>query len=202
MGACCPCYTKRNKYHPVPEGDVETTVVFAPVNGSSLSNAFHSMPDQDTNQSEFDMTLPVFRGMVLQQKFHNKSTYDTRFAWINLQSRALCLSEYNSTSRRHKEASLADVTGVIAGPPEKYKTAKNPEAPQPNWDTYLSVKFIRGGGIDLKFDTREERDLWCRILLRLISQQLALESSNHSDPPVSWNGSSTCSSSLVGGNKV
>ena len=49
--------------------------------------------------------------------------------------------------KRHKEASLADVTDIIAGPPNKCKNLT------PSHEkTCLTVQFKRGGGIDLKFD--------------------------------------------------
>ena len=125
-----------------------------------------------TNGLEFDMNSPVFKGAVVQQKFFNKSTYDPKFAWINVKSRSLCLSEHMTKERRHKEASLGDVTGVIAGPPEKYKAIiganGDPQHLDPN--LCLSVKFVRGGGIDLKFSTMEERDLWSHVIMRLIAQ--------------------------------
>ncbi len=73
--------------------------------------------------------------------------------------------------RRHKEASIGDVTGVICGPPEKYKASQGqsgePQQLDPN--LCLSVKFVRGGGIDLKFTTMKERDDWADVILRMIT---------------------------------
>jgi hypothetical protein len=73
--------------------------------------------------------------------------------------------------RRHKEASIGDVTGVICGPPEKYKATLggNGEPLPLDPNLCLSVKFIRGGGIDLKFTTTKERDDWADVILRLIN---------------------------------
>lgn len=40
----------------------------------------------------------------------------------------------------------------------------------------LSVLFVRGGGIDLRFQSKEDRDLWYSTLRRLVTQQRELES--------------------------
>lgn len=55
----------------------------------------------------------------MEQKFTNKSSYDTRFIWVSLDARTIHMSQYMTKDRRHKEASLADVTSVVAGPPTK-----------------------------------------------------------------------------------
>lgn len=147
--------------------------------GASSSSANNS----SSANLEFDMNSPVFKGAVVQQKFFNKSTYDPKFAWINLKSRSLCLSEHMTKERRHKEASLGDVTGVIAGPPEKYKAiiGANGEPQHLDPNLCLSVKFVRGGGIDLKFQTMEERDLWSHVIMRLIAQPRSSTQQNASD---------------------
>jgi hypothetical protein len=163
-----------------------TTASLSPVNRQSTSNSktpqsqdsviFRNFPDSD-NEKEFDENLPVFKGLVVQQKFFNKSTYDPKFVWINLVARTLCLSEHTVKERRHKEALLADITGVIAGPPEKYKAQVSPsneESAILNADLCLSVKFVRGGGIDLKFQTVEERNTWYQVITRLILQEKEL----------------------------
>eukprot|EP01034_Spumella_vulgaris_P022498 gene22498-28626_t len=76
--------------------------------------------------------------------------------------------------RRHKEASLVDVVSVAAGPPEKFKARVSasgvPEEFQDS-DLCLSVKFVRGGGIDLKFKTEEERDSWHDVITHIVLQQ-------------------------------
>ena len=137
------------------------------------------MPDKD-NELEFDPNASIFRGMVVQQKFFNKSSYDPKFVWVNLQTRSLCLSEHSIKERRHKEANIADITGVIAGPPEKYKASVNTngEATPLNGELCLSVKFVRGGGIDLQFPSTQERDNWYQVLTRLILQEKELRRSS------------------------
>jgi hypothetical protein len=105
----------------------------------------------------------------VEQKFSNKSSYDPKFAWVNINSRTLNLSEHMTKERRHKEASLSDVVTVVAGPPEKFKVIPGDE--ELDVSKCLSVKFVRGGGIDLKFKSKSERDLWYDVILKLVLQQ-------------------------------
>jgi hypothetical protein len=153
---------------------------------SSIENntsVFRSFPDKNEIEKEYDMNTPVFKGMIVQQKFFNKSSYDPKFVWINLNTRSLCLSEHSVKERRHKEANIADITGVLAGPPEKYKATNSGNANGNdgnltlNPDLCLSIKFVRGGGIDLQFQSIAERDTWYTILTRLILQEKELRKS-------------------------
>eukprot|EP00600_Ochromonadales_sp_CCMP1393_P000637 CAMPEP_0174986608 /NCGR_PEP_ID=MMETSP0004_2-20121128/19053_1 /TAXON_ID=420556 /ORGANISM="Ochromonas sp., Strain CCMP1393" /LENGTH=134 /DNA_ID=CAMNT_0016239509 /DNA_START=76 /DNA_END=477 /DNA_ORIENTATION=+ len=112
---------------------------------------------------DFDLNSPVFQGSTVEQKFSNKSSYDQKFVWINLGSKTLNLSEYKTKEKRHKEASIRDIVNVVAGPPERYKAPVDESTNIPaklNVGTCLSVTFVRGGGIDLKFKTEAERDAW------------------------------------------
>ena len=102
----------------------------------------------------------------MEQKFSNKSTYDQKFAWVNYNARTLNLSEFMTKERRHKEASLSDVVHVVAGAPEKLK-----KDIALDHDLCLSVKFVRGGGIDLLFKTTQEKDLWYAAIIDLVSDQ-------------------------------
>ena len=138
------------------------------------------IPDHSLGENQFDKDSLVFKGTAVEQKFFNKSTYDPKFMWVNLKSRTLCLSEHNSRDRSHKEASLADVSGVIAGPPVRLKAPLGADG-QPilvNYDMCMSIKFVRGGGIDVKFQSVADRDLWLKTMVRIISQQKELEKSN------------------------
>jgi len=141
-------------------------------NGSE-TNVFRQIPDKKDCEKDFDLEAPIFKGSIVQQKFFNKSTYDPKYVWVNVSARSLCLSEHTTKERRHKEANLADVTGVIAGSPEKYRATTNShgESIPINADLCLSIKFVRGGGIDLQFQTVGERDLWYETIIRLIAQE-------------------------------
>jgi hypothetical protein len=195
---CCPClssdYTAikdldENTHHGLDaqrELSPTTSCSNAPSSSTPSSIPTPLIPNLVTPQPtttpliDFDLNSTVFKGCVVQQKFFNKSTYEAKFAWINLKSKALCLSEHMTKERKHKEASIADVTGVICGPPEKYKAAVNnigePLALDPN--LCLSVKFVRGGGIDLKFSSMRERDDWADVVLRLINSMQRTDNNN------------------------
>lgn len=151
---------------------LDTTPKATPVPPSD-ANIFRQIPDKKDSEQDFDLNSSIFKGTIVQQKFFNKSTYDPKFVWVNISSRALCLSEHTTKERRHKEANLSDITGVIAGPPEKYRAQTNAQgdAVPINADLCLSIKFVRGGGIDLQFQTTDDRDLWYLVIIRLIAQE-------------------------------
>lgn len=192
----CPCLEPQTSYTEV-ESPSKPLVIQNSVdtqNSDSSDPHFSSFPDErDPSNLGFDLSLPVFRGMLVQQKFSTKSSYDTRFAWIKLDARTLCLSEHQTTTRRHKAARIADMTGLIAGPPERFKAPA--DAALCNWDTFLSIQFHRGGGIDLRFESKAERNLWFDVLERLINQQRALDEDapaiNHNPSGISDNTSSS-----------
>jgi hypothetical protein len=75
-----------------------------------------------------------------------------------------------SKDRRHKEASLADIITIIAGPPEKFRHSSDITATL-DFRLCLTVNFQRGGGIDLKFKSEEERDMWHKVLNRLVRNE-------------------------------
>lgn len=175
-----------------PPRSVTADTIAIPGSPAPLGESiFHPIPDVNKGDSLYDKDSPVFKGMVVEQKFFSKSTYDPKYVWVNLKSRTLCLSEHNTRDRSHKEASLADVTGVIAGPPERYKAPLGPDgsAVKPNYELCLSVKFVRGGGIDLKFQSAADRDVWYNMMVRIIAQQQDLESA-HSGSGSSASGAS------------
>lgn len=120
------------------------------------------------------------------QKFSNKSTYDKKYLWINIQNKTLNLSEYNSKEKRHKEASIGDIVNVVAGPPEKYKPVadENGNVEKLNIGQCLSVTFVRGGGIDLKFLTEAERDAWYIALTKLMAHYRAQQQQAQDKPTV------------------
>lgn len=183
MGCCLPCF---GGYREIPHSDVSTVeyqrpyIASARSEDSSVNTAFHLVPSAREEQEdiqEFNLESPVFKGTNVEQKFSNKSTYEQRFVWINLETRTLNLSEYKVKEKRHKEASLGDVINIVAGPPEKFKAPvdKSGNAVKLNIDTCMSVTFIRGGGIDLKFKSEAERDAWYSTLTKIMSQRRAIE---------------------------
>jgi Meiotic cell cortex C-terminal pleckstrin homology len=129
--------------------------------------SFHNDPGAEFTASilqEFDMTTSVFEGASVYQKFTSRQTYEPRFVWINLETRTIHMSLFhNSKERRHKEASLADVTSVEKRGPTRVKNMEG------NISSCLTVNFQRGGGIDLRFTTDEECDLWCTVLNQIVN---------------------------------
>jgi enolase len=87
--------------------------------------------------------------------------------WLNSSTRTIHMSQHMTKERRHKEASLADVTSVVSGPPAKSKGNTGNEI---LGDLCLTVNFKRGGGIDLQFKSREERDSWYNTLLKIVAE--------------------------------
>lgn len=123
------------------------------------------MKDQRELEGELDLNADVFQGIPIQQKFSNRSLYETRFIWIKLKSRTIHLSEHMTRDRRHKEASLQDVVSIFAGPPKKPLGKSDADA-----DLCLTVHFKAGGGIDLKFQTQEQRDRWHYYLKKIVAK--------------------------------
>lgn len=123
-------------------------------------------PPQTTNTIYYDQNLAPFTGCEVLQKFNNNTGYNKRFVWLNSTSRTIHMSQHMTKERRHKEASLSDVTSVVAGPPAKKKA----ETEENFSDLCLTVNFKRGGGIDLQFKTKEDRDVWFNTLLHIVSE--------------------------------
>ena len=79
------------------------------------------------------------------------------------------MSQHMSKDRRHREASLADVTAVVAGPPAKRSIVEG-EDESIYVNKCLTISFKRGGGIDLQFKNKEERDEWLDALTKILKQ--------------------------------
>lgn len=128
-----------------------------------------AIDEKHINKGKFDQNLAPFAGDVVLLKFTSKSSYSEKFVWLNDSSKMIHMSEQHKNTenfeeikmKRHKEANLSDVTSVIAGPPAK--PGKN-EDEAGNENKCLTVTFKLGGGIDLKFKTEKDRDLWYDML--------------------------------------
>ena len=84
--------------------------------------------------------------------------------WVNLDTLTIHMSQHNTKERRHKEASLADVTNVERGAPKRIKSTD-----QVNDATCMTVNFQRGGGIDLKFSSEAECATWFAVLTKVVN---------------------------------
>ncbi len=107
----------------------------------------------------------VFDILEVEQKFTSKMLYEKKYIWVNLAGRSIHMSEHPSKERRHKEASLTDVTEVVCGIPKKFK-----EGLVPVPEHCLTIVFKRGGGLDLKFDSENTRDIWAETLNKIVKQ--------------------------------
>lgn len=147
---CSSCCKDEAKY--ARTGDDETS--------------FHNDPGTEFNSTilqEFDMRSSVFEGASVYQKFTSKQNYEPRFVWVNLETRTIHMSVQISKERRHKEASLADVTSVEKGGPRRVRNMEG------NISSCLTVNFQKGGGIDLRFTTDAECDLWFKVLNEIVN---------------------------------
>jgi hypothetical protein len=128
---------------------------------------FHNDPGSKFSEAlskEFDLSASIFEGLTVDQKFTSKTSYEPRFVWVNLETLTIHMSTHNTKERRHKEASLSDVTSVERGAPKRLKSASDINSP----NSCMTVNFQRGGGIDLKFEADSECDLWYRVLTRVV----------------------------------
>lgn len=109
---------------------------------------------------------------MIDQKFTNTSSFDKRYIWVNYETRTLHMSQHESKEGRHKEASLADIKSLETKPPTKLRKKIETE-PDLKDDLYLTINFMRGGSIDLRFKTTAERNLWYNTLLKLVAENPA-----------------------------
>ena len=159
---------------PTAQGHVDVSTIASnkEVVQSPFSEAGSAYLYGNSHVLGFDLKSPVFEGSTVDQKFSNKSTYDSKFVWINFDARTINLSEYTNKGKRHKEASLSDVVNVVAGPPDKHKAidSNNPGVTKKlDISTCLTITFVRGGGIDLRFKDEVERDAWYVALTKLLA---------------------------------
>jgi hypothetical protein len=142
------------------------------------SNGYQQIPEQAETQSdptktinesaEFEDNHPAVVVSNIDLKFINKSRYETKYVWISPKKKTIHMSDYPTKERRHKEASLSEVTSLVAGPPVKSKSTNS----DPSFGKKcLTINFQKGGGIDLKFETENERDVWYALLNKIVLSQ-------------------------------
>lgn len=71
----------------------------------------------------------------------------------------LNMSTFPTKDRRHKEASLKDISNFNNDPPLRMKKLTENEADITD-DLYVNIEFFRGNGVDLRFPSTECRDEW------------------------------------------
>ena len=173
MGCCESCFPSSNTPSTESAGSSNRLLSKGETYQSSELPDFHATAGELQDEKyalEFDPNCSVFEGSEVLQKFTNKSSYDTKFVWVNIHSRTIHMSQYMTKDRRHKEASLTDVTSVVAGPPVKSKRSSLGGLTDVVDANCLTINFKRGGGIDLQFKTESERILWFTTLKKIILQ--------------------------------
>ena len=170
MGNClsvlCPCLGRSPEYRKIPE---QTTISHGNYPIAKI-NKVKENEMVSVSGNKFDPELPVFKGDWIEQKFTNKSSFVKKFVWVNAETKTLNVSDYARKDRKRQEASLTDFVSVTAGRPDKYKPEISASG-QPVEISHLclSIRFMRGG-IDMKFKTEAERDIWLKGILQAWKQ--------------------------------
>ena len=153
MGFCFSCC---RTYESIPGSGRNDGVEFQAAPGVKDDEAL-------LNDIDFDQKFKVFQGQEVFLKFSSKRDYEKKFLWIHTKTKTIHMSTHTSKEKRHKEASLADVTDVVTSIPLKV-----PAAGAPAENLCLSINFKKGGGIDLLFSSQADRDQWYRVLSKLV----------------------------------
>lgn len=144
-------------------------------------NGFQAFPSSfNPTTSNTSGNNEVYDGTLVELKYSSKYSYDRKYLWLNSATCTINMSKYFVKERSHKEASLKDVTSVIAGPPVRYKPelaeniSSESKLERPwNPKQCLSINFSKGGGIDVRFDSEEQRNVWFKELNDVVLRQLA-----------------------------
>ena len=165
VSSCC----EKDDYTEIKDGETAPSTAATPSGKSDEGMEFTSVQKDETHfgTEKHDQNSSTFAGIEMDLKFTSKSSYEKKFVWLNSFSHTIHMSLTPVKEKRHKEASLADVTDVISGPPNKCK-----ELTPAHEALCLTVNFKRRGGIDLKFDTETERDLWFKTL-NILTKEVA-----------------------------
>lgn len=174
MGSFCSscCEADKNKYASVGEGEANNDSCLSCCKSSKKKGrvpgedgeSFHDDPGANFKilLKEFDMKSSIFEGAHIPRKFSRNTKYENRFMWVNLESRTIHMSQHSTKDRRHKEASLSDVTSIVRGTPN----LEDAVIVKPS--LCLTINFQRDSGIDLRFSSEEECELWFNVLCRIM----------------------------------
>jgi len=112
-----------------------------------------------------DANSPVFMGTVVHEKYIKESKFEQKFVWVDISNHTIHMSAFlHNKTKHHKEASLAHIVSVKAGPPKKV----DPQSDVVTANRCITICFKRGGGVDFVFATEEERNLWYETLGKII----------------------------------
>jgi hypothetical protein len=137
-----------------------------------------TVPAPEKSSSTSTAQLLLSQGMTVLLKFMVESKFETRFIWVDLRKRTLHMSQYQTRERRHKEASLTDIVSVEKPAPASFigctysstSTTAAAIGDDDVADVYATVKFVRGGGIDLRFDSTEARDHFMATMTSIVAK--------------------------------
>ena len=160
---CCP--NGHGEYEQIPETEKAVDMTHLAMSVKATDNGVSSFV-APVERIEEDAAET---GSNVEQKFVQKSKYEPKFVWINKKKKTIHLSDHQTKDRRHKEASLSEVTSIVAGPPAKFSKNKADEL---NGKLCLTINFLKGGGIDLKFTEESERDHWYEVLNGIVLSQI------------------------------
>ena len=77
------------------------------VEGSEFSGVENDEPHV---ADMYNQNLSPFTGLQIELKFTSKSSYENKFVWLNSTSKTIHMSTHETKEKRHKEASLTDVS--------------------------------------------------------------------------------------------
>lgn len=124
-----------------------------------------------------DFDSSVLQGAEIEQKFTGKLNFEKSFVWVDISDRTIHMSNFPNKSRRHKEANLSEVTSITAGPPIKFNKADHSDFNS----CCLTINFKRGGGVDYKFSSEHNRNMWYDTLRKIVIYSRAMEAKSTSN---------------------
>ena len=106
--------------------------------------------------------------MRLKVKFTSKELYESTRIWLQVESGSIHMSQFDDKKKSHKEANIADMKEVVNGGPKRPKPG-DPLYPS-DINKCATVRFVKGGGIDIIFDSQKDRDDFSYALRQIKSR--------------------------------
>ena len=141
-------------------------------------NAQDYYPQEHEEQGDVSDTLlakfPLSQVTAVKLKYSKKDSFSNRFVWVDAESDKLSMSQFNTKDRKHKEAFISDISSIAIGAVSKIraKDGDNKDSIDDNVDGKLSlaINFVKGGGVDMIFESTAKRDLWFNELNFMVNQ--------------------------------
>ena len=84
---------------------------YASLDGGAEGSEFSGVDKDEAHTADkYNQELSTFIGSQLELKFTSKSGYEDKFVWLNSTSKTIHMSVHTTKEKRHKEASLGDVS--------------------------------------------------------------------------------------------